>query len=126
MFNDPELDGKYLGTITSDFVKVAKFLQEASYQLRTRKISDFPIFILNKKNTNLGEVLLRKEKHQLLWNYCFDFLETLLQIGVIDDIDNFKLFYKNPEEFACLLVIDDENSFTRFVYVPYPEDNSIF
>ncbi|TAE67652.1 MAG: hypothetical protein EAZ85_14920 [Bacteroidetes bacterium] len=126
MFNDPELDGKYLGTITSDFVKVSKFLQEASYQLRTRKISEFPIFIINKKNTNVGKMLLSKEKHQLLWNYYFSFLEHLVQLSIIEEIDDFKLYYKNADEFACLLVIDEDNSFTRFVYIPYPEDNSIF
>ena len=34
-FNDPELSGKYLGTITKDFVKVSDILKEASYQVRS-------------------------------------------------------------------------------------------
>jgi hypothetical protein len=34
MFNDPELNGKYLGTISEDFIKVADTLKEASYQIR--------------------------------------------------------------------------------------------
>lgn len=125
MLNDPELDGKYLGTITSDFVKVSKFLQEAAYQLKTRQISKFPIFIINKKKSEIGQLLLPKEKHQLLWNYSFSFLENLAQIGVIKEIENFKVYYKDPEEFACLLVIDEENNFTRFVYIPYPEDDEL-
>lgn len=125
MLNDPELDGKYLGTITSDFVKVSKFLQEAAYQLKTRQISKFPIFIINKKKSEIGQILLPKEKHQLLWNYSFSFLENLAQIGVIKEIENFKVYYKDPEEFACLLVIDEENNFTRFVYIPYPEDDEL-
>ena len=29
-FNDPELNGKYLGTITSDFVKISDVLKDAS------------------------------------------------------------------------------------------------
>ncbi|TAE49173.1 MAG: hypothetical protein EAZ31_08305 [Cytophagia bacterium] len=125
MLNDPELDGKYLGTITSDFVKVSKFLQEAAYQLKTRQISKFPIFIINKKKSEIGQLLLPKEKHQLLWNYSFSFLENLAQIGVIKEIEDFKVYYKDPEEFACLLVIDEENNFTRFVYIPYPEDDEL-
>jgi hypothetical protein len=32
----------------------------------------------------------------------------------------FKEAYKNPEEFCCLFVIDED--FTNFVYIPYPED----
>lgn len=48
--NDPELNGKYLGTITKDFVKVADTLKEASYQVRSRKFSDFPIFPVCKSD----------------------------------------------------------------------------
>ena len=43
--NDPELNGKYLGTITSDFVRVADSLKEASYQIRKAGF-DFPIFAI--------------------------------------------------------------------------------
>ena len=48
MQNDPELNGKYLGTITKDFAIVADTLKEASYQIRKRDISKFPIFIFSK------------------------------------------------------------------------------
>ena len=34
MQNDPRLNGKYLGTITKDFVVVADTLKEAAYQVR--------------------------------------------------------------------------------------------
>ena len=59
-FNDPELNGKYLGTITSDFVKISDLLED------------------------------------------------------------FKMAYKDPDEFCCLFVMD--GAFTRFVYIPYPND----
>jgi hypothetical protein len=122
MFNDPELDGKYLGTITADFVKVYKFLQEASYQLRVRKISQFPIFIINKKKQNLGEILLPKEKYHLDWNYSFSFLEDLVAKNIIQAKEEFEETYKNPDEFICLLVIDEENDFIKFIYIPFPEE----
>jgi len=48
MNNDPELNGKYLGTITEDFIKVSDNLKEASYQIRTRGFSDYPIFPTSK------------------------------------------------------------------------------
>jgi hypothetical protein len=43
--NDPELSGKYLGTITKDFAVVSDTLKEASYQIRKRDISKYPIFV---------------------------------------------------------------------------------
>jgi hypothetical protein len=122
--NSPELDGKYLGTITSDFVKIAKFLQESSYQLRVRKISEFPIFVLAKKELNIGQILLTQKQHKTAWDYHFTFLENLSSLKIIteENITLFKENYKNPEEFACLLVLDEENNFLNFVYLPYPED----
>jgi hypothetical protein len=47
MNNDPELSGKYLGTISADFVKVADTLKEASYQIRKSGFA-FPIFPICK------------------------------------------------------------------------------
>ena len=49
MHNDPELSGKYLGTISEDFVKVSDTLKEASYQIRKAGF-DHPIFPLCKTN----------------------------------------------------------------------------
>jgi hypothetical protein len=51
--NDPELDGKSLGKISQDFIKVADNIKEVSYQIRKRGFSDFPIFILSK--TEIGK-----------------------------------------------------------------------
>ena len=36
------------------------------------------------------------------------------------EIEEFKRNYKDPDEFCCLFVID--NDFTNFVFIPYPED----
>jgi len=55
MHNDPELSGKYQGTISEDFVKVSDTLKEASYQIRKAGF-DHPIFPLCKKEQPIGQV----------------------------------------------------------------------
>ncbi|TAF64431.1 MAG: hypothetical protein EAZ55_11385 [Cytophagales bacterium] len=122
-FNDPELNGKYLGTISADFVKVSRLLSEASYQLRARKISDFPIFPIAKVNIPLGQLLIDKKEHQLTWNYYMAMVDEFLQRGFITDVEAFQMAYKNPDEYCCLFVVDEE--FTNFVFIPYPEDDFI-
>ncbi len=121
-FNDPELNGKYLGTITKDFVKVSEILKEASYQVRSRKFSEFPIFPISKDNQPIGQLFLGKEEKNLEWNYYITYLDEFLQRQLIaeDLIDDFKKAYKDPDEFCCLFVVDGE--FTKFVYIPFPED----
>ena len=46
--NDPTLNGKYLGSITQDFVIVSDTLKEAAYQVRKQGFSEYPIFPIAK------------------------------------------------------------------------------
>lgn len=121
MQNDPELNGKYLGSITQDFVKVSKILQEASYQMRVRNISQFPVFPIAKVHIHIGQILISHLDKDLLWNYSISFLEEFIQRKLITEEDLFKENYKNPDEFCCLFVVDE--TFTNFVFIPYPEED---
>ena len=120
--NDPELSGKYLGTVSQDFVKISDNIKEASYQIRKRGFSDFPIFIICKVDIPLGQLLYKKEEVGTVWNYYVTYLDEFAQRKIIeeDKVDEFKTNYKNPDEFCCLFVIDGD--FTKFIFIPYPED----
>lgn len=121
MQNDPELSGKYLGTISTDFVKVADTLKEASYQIRKAGF-EFPIFAISRTDIPIGQLLIEKEKASLLWNYYASFLDEFTQRELVatDKVDQFKESYKDPDEFCCLFVVDRD--FTKFVFIPYPVD----
>lgn len=122
MHNDPELSGKYLGTISQDFVKVADILKEASYQLRQRNISEYPIFPVCKTDQPIGQLLIESTVSETAWNYYFSFLDEFIQRQLIDGekVEEFRKVYKDADEFCCLFVIDE--AFTNFVFIPYPED----
>ena len=122
MENDPELNGKYLGTITKDFAIVADTLKEASYQIRKREISKFPIFIFTREILPLGATLLRSDEAALDWHVLVSYLANFVEQNVISEekVAEFMAAYKDPDEFCCLFVVD--GSFTNFVFIPYPED----
>ncbi|MDX1904161.1 MAG: hypothetical protein SFU27_08385 [Thermonemataceae bacterium] len=121
MHNDPELQkqAKYLGTFTKDFVLIADTLKEASYQMRTRGFS-YPIFPICKEDVALGALLVGKQELHLDWNYYASYIDEFIQRELITDLDAFKNAYKDPDEYCCLFVIDEE--FMNFVFLPYPED----
>lgn len=121
MQNDPELSGKYLGSISQDFVKVSDTLKEAAYQIGKAGF-EFPIFPICKEEQPIGQVLLAPSVNGTAWNYYASFLDEFVQRGIIlpDKIQDFKDTYKDPDEFCCLFVIDLQ--FTKIVYIPYPED----
>ncbi len=121
MTNDPELSGKYLGTISGDFAKVADTIKEASYQIRTAGF-EFPIFPICAEKQPIGQLLLNGSDAGIRWNYYASFLDEFIQRELVakDREEDFKKAYKDPDEFCCLFVIDKD--FTRFVFIPYPED----
>lgn len=122
MNNDPELSGKYLGTITKDFVVVSETLKESSYQIRKRGFSDYPIFPISKTELPIGQLLIGRMEMATNWNYYVTYLDEFVQRKIVDPtkIDDFQQVYKNPDEFCCLFVVD--NDFTKFMFIPYPED----
>lgn len=119
MHNDPELSGKYLGTISQDFVKVADVLKEASYQIRKSGF-DYPIFPVCKVEQPIGQLLIDTETAQTEWNYYASFMDEFVQRDLIEHQDDFSAAYKDPDEFCCLFVVDKQ--FTNFVFIPFPED----
>lgn len=121
MNNDPELNGKYLGTISQDFVKVADSLKEASYQIR-RAGFEYPVFVLCKDQQPIGQLLFERVQSSTDWNYYASFLDEFLQRELVaaDKKQDFESAYKDPDEFACLFVVDTQ--FTSFLFIPYPED----
>ncbi|WP_181304136.1 hypothetical protein [Rufibacter sp. XAAS-G3-1] len=122
MQNDPELNGKYLGTITKDFVQVSDTLKEASYLIRKRDISKYPIFVFSKEVTQIGGLLIAAEERDLDWNINASYLEDFVGRNLVqeDKAEDFHQAYRDADEYCCLFVIDRD--FMNFVFVPYPED----
>ena len=119
MNNDPELSGKYLGTITSDFIKISDTLKEASFVLRDRGF-EFPVFAISKVQIPIGQMLLGRRELDLEWFYYASFLDEFVQRKLVEKPEDFKAASKDPDEFCCLFVVDEQ--FTNFVFIPYPED----
>ncbi|MHA8070932.1 hypothetical protein V7S77_03325 [Aquirufa ecclesiirivi] len=121
--NSPDLNGKYLGLISSDFILVSELLKEASYQIKKRGFSDFPVFVTSQRPIEIGQKLIGvNEMNGNKWNYHASTLEEFLQRGLVAE-ENQELFvqnYKDIEEFACLFVVDGQ--FTNFVFIPFPEE----
>jgi len=122
MTNDLTLDGRYLGQLSADFVKVADSLKEAAYLIHQQEEYAYPVFLMAATPLSVGALLIDKGAMGNQWYYYAAYLEALVQYNLVaeDKVAAFKHAYKDPEEFCCLLVVD--TAFTRFVYMPYPVD----
>lgn len=120
--NSPEVNKELLGRVSEDYIKIADHLKEASYQIRKRGFSQYPIFVLAKQEIEIGQMLFLRTDFDTEYYYKASLLEEFIQRNLIgeESVELFKENYKNPEEFCCLFVIDGD--FAGFVYMPYPED----
>lgn len=120
--NSYDINQVLMGTISSDFVQVADALKEASYQIRKRGFSDYPIFVVAQQPVPVGQVLLGANELANRWDYRASFLDEFIQRGLIgaESVILWQEHYKNPDEYACLFVI--QGDFAGFIYIPYPED----
>ncbi len=125
MENDPELQakGKFLGTITADFARASDVLRDASEAIRDRAHSKHPIFVFSREPVSLGALLLNAPDRLMQWHVFASSLEEFTQRGLVQEGEGeatFRGAYKDPDEYACLFVVDPE--FMEFVFLPYPED----
>ncbi len=121
--NSPDLNGKYLGIISTDFILVADFLKDASYQIRVRGFSKYPIFAVSQNPVLIGQKLIGiLEMNENKWHYHASMLEEFVNREIIseDNIEVFQSSYRDPDEYACLFVLDRD--FASFIFIPYPED----
>lgn len=124
LLNATELGGKYLGKISTDFIQVADKLQESAYIIQERGGYAFPMFILSFTPIDWGILLINAGEMQNKGYYYATYLAALVEAQLIspDKADDFKATYKDSDEFCCLLVIDAEQGFAKFLYIPYPVD----
>lgn len=121
--NSPELNKKLLGKISEDFIKVYNHLKEASYQIRKRGFSNYPVFVLSEDDIEIGTKLFSKKDFNTQYNYNASMIEEFVQRNLVSEESEvlFKENYKDADEYCCLFVMDGE--FAGFVYIPYPEDD---
>ena len=120
--NSPDIDKKLMGQVSSDFVIVADALKEASYQVRKRGFSDFPIFTASRQTLPVGQLLIGANEQGNAFNYHATFLDEFIQRELIgpESVELFREHYRNADEYCCLFVV--HGGFTGFVYIPFPED----
>ena len=111
-----------LSDVASDFSRVAHLLREASYEIRCRCFSSYPLFVRCTEVPKLGVCLIAAGEKDAEAHYHASSLEELNKVGFIEDTEVFSQRYKDPDQYCCLLLIEPEE--IQFVYLPYPKMTS--
>jgi hypothetical protein len=81
-------------------------------------VTSFPIIIFGPEQLNMEGEILQTEGSLGTWKICLSTLEKFSEVGLIreDRLVDFKMNYKNPEEFYCLFVV--KNNGATFAFLP--------
>src|SRR5690606_22966518 len=92
--NSPELDKQMMGLITEDFLKVCDHLKEASYQVRSRGFSKYPVFVATADEVPVGSTLFYKNDFSIRYEYKASMIEEFLQRELVG-AESEELFKEN-------------------------------
>ena len=119
--NKDEINSQLINQITEDFDRVYKNLYFASNQIIKKGFSEYPIFIMTKKNIDIGSLLIDfNEINNNQWKYYASYFENLQKNKLIIDKETFIKNFKDPNIFCSLLLSINKNA--KFVFVPYKLD----
>ncbi len=96
-----------------------KVLCKAADTIIDERVSSYPIFVVHKGLAELGIPLVKEEEVAGRWSVNASSLEEFVAKRLIreDRVDDFKAVYKDPAEWLCLFVVEDEDR-AKFVFLP--------
>ncbi len=95
-----------------------KALGKAADTIMDERVSSYPIFVVHKGVAELGIPLIKEEEVAGHWSVNASSLEEFVAKRLIreDRVDDFKAVYKDPAEWLCLFVVDEEGA--NFIFLP--------
>ena len=98
-------------------------LGKAADTVLEQELSSYPIFVLHKKEIELGIPLKNEIQTPGDWLVNLSTLEEFSTKQVIEAsrLNRFTQIYKDPLEFLCLFVVDEFGA--NFVFIPRTKSN---
>ncbi|MFK7983181.1 MAG: hypothetical protein AB8G86_24590 [Saprospiraceae bacterium] len=93
-------------------------LSKAADSVLDQGVSNYPIFIVHQGEIEVGIPVIDPQKIKSTWAINISILEEFAakQIIKIENIDNFRQVFKNPQEQLCLFIISEIGA--NFIFIP--------
>ena len=110
--------------LRADCQVLQRTFELASAAIRDENVSNYPIFALHRdEEFPIGLRFVEHQQFQLNYSYNVTTLEEMVakSIVALENVDEFRKIYKNPDDFFCFLIIDsDEDGLPhpRFWFAP--------
>lgn len=108
--------------LENDLKKYRPMFKNASDAIIEQDVSNYPIFVAHHDNPILGISLLDYGESKTNWSFTASTLEEFAakQIVEMSKVEDFKKIYKNPKQFICVFILDEDLG--QFIFYPMYDD----
>lgn len=110
-----------LELLKDDLAFYNEMLIEVSADILSEGFSKYPIFIAHQEEIKIGEKIIDAEELQRSFHISATVVEELIEKNIVtaENEDRFKQAFKDPKNFACILLVTDKGA--NFVFVPFKQ-----
>lgn len=118
------IDEEIFKSLQDDLEICRDYIRQISNGMVRGDVTKYPIFVAirGENDVDLGLPIVNRSDFDISWNFNASHLEEFVTKGVVlrEKANDFIKAYKNPAEFMCVFVAEDENA--SFVFMPYEKD----
>lgn len=116
----------YFAQIEQDLTYYLDYLQGLSREILDSGLSKYPVFIAYQtKEIGMGKQVLSHESLGTRWSVNISIMEEFVKRNVLslEKWPEFKKTYKDPEQFACVFLMDGLEA--HFLYIPFNREEGL-
>ncbi len=118
------LDEEIYKSLHDDLEICRDYIRQIANGMVRGEVTKYPIFVAirGESDVDLGLPIVSRADFDISWNFNASHLEEFVSKGVVvrEKANDFIKAYKNPAEYMCVFVAEDENA--SFVFMPYEKD----
>ena len=120
------LDEEIYKSLHDDLEICRDYIRQISMGMIKGEVTKYPIFVATRgeNDVDLGLPIVNRADFDISWNFNASHLEEFVSKGVVvrDKANDFIKAYKNPQEYMCVFVAEEEAM--SFVFMPYERNKA--
>ncbi len=120
------LDEEIYKSLHDDLEICRDYIRQISLGMIKGEVTKYPIFVATRgeNDVDIGLPIVNRADFDISWNFNASHLEEFVAKGVVvrDKANDFIKAYKNPLEFMCVFVAEEEAM--SFVFMPYERNKA--
>ena len=115
------LDEEIFKSLHEDLEICRDYIREISQGMMKANISKYPVFVATRgeNDIDLGLPIISRTDFDISWNFSASHLEDLVNKNIVvkEKVEEFRKTFKNPNEFMCIFVAEENSA--SFVFMPF-------